>query len=185
MAIRGVGCLDVGEGLVIKVGGDLGLVTIGQKSLLFATMIPGDTLECWWPILNAESKVDIQRSSSEAIQIVPGAEKPEGQPFNELLLTSPPSRISHGYKRWIASMLRTDHHIVFTHGDLRPQNILVVDLTDGGVYLSGVIDWKASGFYPEYWERLKASTPVTLGTEATGGPTSVLLSLGVIGRRVV
>jgi len=198
---------DMGEGLVMKVGGDLdhdeagamrflaenapsfpaprcmGLVTIGRRSLLFMTKIPGDTLEHRWPTLDAGSKVGIQRSLNEAISILRGIEKPEGQTFgsssgrcrdirmsdrytespvhdevafNKFLLTSPRSRISSGYKSWIASMLRTDHRIVFTHGDLHPRNILVADSPDGGVYLSGIIDWEASGFYPEYWEHLKA-----------------------------
>ena len=53
-------------------------------------------------------------------------------------------------------MLWTDHEIVSTHGDLYLRNILVADSPDGGVYASGIVDWEASGFYPEYWEHLKA-----------------------------
>jgi len=37
--------------------------------------------------------------------------------------------------------------IAFVHGDLHPRNILVAGSTDGGVYLSGIIDREASGFY--------------------------------------
>ena len=33
---------------------------------------------------------------------------------------------------------------------------MVVGLEDGGVSLSGILDWEASGFYPEYWKYLKA-----------------------------
>ncbi|KAI4930899.1 uncharacterized protein J4E92_004733 [Alternaria infectoria] len=43
------------------------------------------------------------------------------------------------------------HGIVFTHGDLRPDNIIV---KDGRV--AAVIDWEMSGWYPEYWEFAKA-----------------------------
>lgn len=43
------------------------------------------------------------------------------------------------------------HQILFTHGDLRLQNIMV---KDGCV--SGVLDWEFSGWYPEYWEFSKA-----------------------------
>jgi len=205
--LTGRAVFDIGEGVVVKIGGDLdhdeagamrflaerapslpaprcmGLITIGKKSLLFMTKIPGDTLERRWATLNTESKVDIRRSLDEAISILRSIEKPERQPFgsssgrcrdirmsdrytespvhdevafNKFLLTSPQPRISSSYKSWIASMLRTDHRIVFTHGDLHPRNILVVDSPDGGVRLSGIIDWEASGFYPEYWEHLKA-----------------------------
>jgi aminoglycoside phosphotransferase len=198
----------IGEGLIVKIGGDLdhdeagamrflaerapslpaprcmGLITIGKKSLLFMTKIPGDTLEHRWPTLNAESKVDIQRSLNEAVSILRNIEKPEGQPFgsssgrcrdlrtqnryaespvhdeaafNEFLLTAAPrSQIWSSYRTRIVSMLRTDHRIVFTHGDFHPRNILVVDSPGGGICLSGIIDWETSGFYPEYWEHLKA-----------------------------
>lgn len=54
-------------------------------------------------------------------------------------------------------MLSVDHRIVFTHADFHPRNIMVVDLPDGSVELSGIIDWESSGFYPEYWELLKAT----------------------------
>ena len=53
-------------------------------------------------------------------------------------------------------MLRDDHRIVFTHADFHPRNIMVVNGPDDGVQLSGIFDWEASGFYPEYWEQLKA-----------------------------
>jgi hypothetical protein len=41
--------------------------------------------------------------------------------------------------------------IVFTNGDLDPRNILV----QGG-RVSGIVDWEQAGWYPEYWEYVKA-----------------------------
>lgn len=76
--------------------------------------------------------------------------------FNEFILASPLSRVSSFYKSWISPMLRADHRIVFTHGDLHPRDALVVDSPDGGVHISGIIDWEANGFYPDQWEHLKA-----------------------------
>jgi len=53
---------------------------------------------------------------------------------------------------YIRGMLNTHKHgIVFTHGDLRPDNIIV---KDGRV--AAIIDWELSGWYPEYWEFAKA-----------------------------
>lgn len=43
------------------------------------------------------------------------------------------------------------HSIRFTHGDLRPQNIMV---RAGSI--TGILDWELSGWYPEYWEFAKA-----------------------------
>ncbi|KAF2114426.1 kinase-like domain-containing protein [Lophiotrema nucula] len=39
------------------------------------------------------------------------------------------------------------HPIVFSRGDLKPQNIMV---HEGRV--SGFIDWKSAGWYPDYWD---------------------------------
>lgn len=61
----------------------------------------------------------------------------------------------HAPKRYIRSfldgMLSQSHKILFTHGDLRPQNIMV---KNGNVV--AIIDWELSGWYPEYWEFAKA-----------------------------
>jgi len=43
---------------------------------------------------------------------------------------------------------KVKHKIVFTHGDVMPQNILVTE--DG--HLSAILDWEAAGWYPDYWE---------------------------------
>lgn len=53
----------------------------------------------------------------------------------------------------VCEMVRTfkDHEIVFTHGDFAPRNILVQ-----GTKVVAVLDWEMSGFYPEYWEYVKA-----------------------------
>lgn len=42
--------------------------------------------------------------------------------------------------------------ICFTHADLAPRNLLVME--DGR--LSGIVDWETAGFYPNYWEYTKS-----------------------------
>ncbi|KAF2685049.1 hypothetical protein K458DRAFT_417148 [Lentithecium fluviatile CBS 122367] len=39
------------------------------------------------------------------------------------------------------------HPIVFTHGDLKHHNIIVLD-----GHISGFLDWECAGWYPDYWE---------------------------------
>ncbi|EGU81735.1 hypothetical protein FOXB_07742 [Fusarium oxysporum f. sp. conglutinans Fo5176] len=55
---------------------------------------------------------------------------------------------------------RRGHQVVFTHADLNLRNILVDKVTrlDGtrGWAVSGIVDWENSGFYPEYWDCIKA-----------------------------
>ncbi|KAE8382903.1 kinase-like domain-containing protein [Aspergillus bertholletiae] len=46
--------------------------------------------------------------------------------------------------------------IVFTHGDLRPNNIAVTMKDDTWVIV-GLIDWEYSGFYPEYYEAVRCT----------------------------
>jgi thiamine kinase-like enzyme len=43
------------------------------------------------------------------------------------------------------------HEILFTHGDISPRNIMV---RDG--HIAAIIDWQYAGWYPEYWEFVKA-----------------------------
>ncbi|KAK4692639.1 hypothetical protein P7C71_g4604, partial [Lecanoromycetidae sp. Uapishka_2] len=43
------------------------------------------------------------------------------------------------------------HKIVFAHNDIAPRNILVRDAK-----VVGIVDWEFSGFYPEYWDYVKA-----------------------------
>ncbi|KAF1846479.1 phosphotransferase enzyme family protein [Cucurbitaria berberidis CBS 394.84] len=53
---------------------------------------------------------------------------------------------------YIRGMLNSHKHgIVFTHGDLRPANIIV---RDGR--LAAIVDWEMAGWYPDYWEFAKA-----------------------------
>ncbi|OBT91001.1 hypothetical protein VE02_00186 [Pseudogymnoascus sp. 03VT05] len=51
---------------------------------------------------------------------------------------------------------------VFTHGDLRPANIMVQPDADGSYQVTGIIDWEMSGFYPEHFECTKVTN--TLAT---------------------
>jgi hypothetical protein len=48
----------------------------------------------------------------------------------------------------IAEQLRNMRHpIVFTHGDLKHHNIMVLD-----GHSSAFLDWESAGWYPDYWE---------------------------------
>ncbi|EFY84946.1 Phosphotransferase family protein [Metarhizium acridum CQMa 102] len=44
-------------------------------------------------------------------------------------------------------MGKISHKIVFTHGDLKPHNILVK-----GGRIIGFLDWESAGWYPDYWD---------------------------------
>ncbi|GJE96945.1 aminoglycoside 3'-phosphotransferase/choline kinase family protein [Phanerochaete sordida] len=64
------------------------------------------------------------------------------------------------YERYLASaqmLLDMEHETVFTHGDLRPHNIMVHE-----GHVSGIIDWECAGWMPEYWEYTNAARVLSL-----------------------
>ena len=50
--------------------------------------------------------------------------------------------------------LPDDAEVVFTHGDLHPSNIMVS--RESPCKVVALIDWRQSGWYPDYWEFCKA-----------------------------
>lgn len=52
---------------------------------------------------------------------------------------------------------RRGYETYFTHADLNPRNIMVEQAAGGqGWRVSGIVDWETAGYYPEYWEYIKA-----------------------------
>lgn len=47
--------------------------------------------------------------------------------------------------------MREDHQFFFTHADMSHYNLLI----ENG-RLSGIVDWECAGYWPEYWECVKA-----------------------------
>lgn len=73
--------------------------------------------------------------------------------FNDGLIRAVRARGSHSWADMVVRFIKAlpSHRIVFTHNDLAPRNILVRDAK-----VVAIVDWELSGFYPEYWEYVKA-----------------------------
>lgn len=73
--------------------------------------------------------------------------------FNDGFVRAVRAQGSHTWTKTVARFIKAlpSHKIVLTHNDLAPRNILV---RDGKVV--AIVDWELSGFYPEYWEYVKA-----------------------------
>ncbi|KAI1118245.1 hypothetical protein F5Y14DRAFT_257225 [Nemania sp. NC0429] len=54
------------------------------------------------------------------------------------------------YTRLLRQLIPASSKCVFTHGDIRPANIIMDKNDDGNWRVVGLVDWEASGFYPEY-----------------------------------
>ncbi|KAI2790223.1 hypothetical protein POX_d05729 [Penicillium oxalicum] len=64
------------------------------------------------------------------------------------------------YKNALArakGMGKMSYPIVFTHGDIKPHNVLV---TEGQI--TGFLDWESAGWYPDYWD---FTTALRIGME--------------------
>lgn len=55
------------------------------------------------------------------------------------------------------------HETVLTHGALHPRNIMVSitsttsgTLSSSRVDVTGILNWEVCGWYPEYWEYVRA-----------------------------
>ncbi|OJD26709.1 hypothetical protein ACJ73_01917 [Blastomyces percursus] len=161
----------------------LGAMSIGKRTYIFMSFVEGATLDTQWDILSNEEKRSIRDQLDaimEKLRSLPlpsrylGIGSPprcvdtrmwtrtspeyienEGQ-FNAFLLGNPDPLKTEPYVEFVRSMLREDHRIVLTHGDLHPRNIMVRRAQHGGLIIAGIIDWEMGGAYPEYWEYLKA-----------------------------
>lgn len=161
-----------------------GLVRLGVRYLLFTTFIPGCDLEKIWPQLNDQEKQDMsEQLGSLFLQLrsLPYADNtPLGGIGREgckdarrgLRMATAPIMNETEFQDFIFSgsknasamfagilrdmMPKSPTKIVFTHGDVRPANIMV-ERVDGGAWKMCIIDWESSGYYPEYWESIKAT----------------------------
>ncbi|KXX83131.1 hypothetical protein MMYC01_200349 [Madurella mycetomatis] len=91
--------------------------------------------------------------------------------FNDFL-SHKPGRTPTPWITMLRSVMPDDHRLVMTHGDLHPRNIMVrwewadedgANLNGGEkkrIRITALIDWEMSGWYPEYWEFVKALSTI-------------------------
>jgi hypothetical protein len=82
--------------------------------------------------------------------------------FNNFLFTNPYRTVGTKMHK-LRSSMATSHHVMMTHSDLHPRSIMVTwDVDDQNcivqksVEVSSILDWEVAGWYPEYWEFVKA-----------------------------
>ncbi|KAM0361989.1 hypothetical protein ACHAPK_011585, partial [Fusarium culmorum] len=166
-----------------------GLLQLGAYNLLFTSFIPGTELEKAWPQMDEVEKRAVCSNLDEVISLLRSIPFSHGTPFGgvggegckdirrNLRMNSEPIYNEEAFKDFVFSgsrsastlytnLLRnlippTSVKCVFTHGDIRPANIMVERDPEGKWKVAGVLDWEASGFYPEYWEFLKMTNNLT------------------------
>ncbi|KAJ9193565.1 hypothetical protein DTO166G4_592 [Paecilomyces variotii] len=170
----------------IPVPEPLGLLRMNGISLMFMSYLHGDTLTAQWAMLNPAQKTSVKEQLNQILLDLRSLPFPPGRPlggvggegckdvrrhlrrndrpvmnvddFEDFLFSSPRSG-GHVFVELLRgiSPSPSSSKIVFTHGDIRPDNI-VVEVKDGGdCIITGIIDWEYSGFYPDYYEAIKCT----------------------------
>ncbi len=161
-----------------------GVVRFGELFLLFTTFIPGTNLEKIWPRFDDSQKRNVSAQLDTFFSSLRSLPFPGNTPFGgvngggcrdirrwprtaskpittmkqfEDFIFSASKAASPMYVQLLQNLksVSLPSECVFTHGDLRPANIIVVQDEEGSWKVAGVIDWEASGFYPNYWESVK------------------------------
>ncbi|KAF2136064.1 uncharacterized protein K452DRAFT_238185, partial [Aplosporella prunicola CBS 121167] len=147
-----------------------------QTESIWMDYIDGDNLEDVWPTMSPAQKKDIANQLGQILSsmrcrqsetgmigscnggvvrdcrqldVYTGGPFPDETSFNKFILdlfNATPTDIRNA----LAHHLRSDHRIVFTHGDLTQHNIIVKDNQ-----IRALLDWEFAGWYPEYWEYVK------------------------------
>ncbi|KAI9849020.1 MAG: hypothetical protein M1837_005911 [Sclerophora amabilis] len=155
---------------------------------IFTEFIEGETLETMWPSYDNETKTRIAEQLKEfwdTLRSIPRADyigsvfrgplldhmfkrnAPSRGPFDSeetfnaaITATYQATRGGHS-SALVAELLRSHkHQIVFSHGNCRPNNIVVKD-----GHVEAIVNWGLAGWYPEYWDFAKAFEGRTFRTD--------------------
>ena len=170
----------------------LGLLRMGRVSILFTSHLPGTTLETVWTDLAADQKTSVRDQLDAIFRDLRTMQLPHGMPLGgvagegckdqrrhlrrstvpilsvedfESFQFSDPKYGSTMFIDFLRAFTRDSYQVVFTHGDLRPDNV-IVEVTEGNrCFITGLIDWEDSGFYPEYYEPTKITNCLSTNEE--------------------
>ena len=172
-----------------------GLIHIRKLAYLFMSYIPDPSLDTIWPKLDHIQKTSVREQLQEIFstlrQLRPTtknaplgglsgegcvdtrgttrySQKPimNAADFTDFLFTHD-GNADPIYIRFLRSFLPNNENttIVFTHGDLRPANVLARLQSDGSCLITSIIDWENGGFYPDYFESMKCTNMLSpMGT---------------------
>lgn len=163
----------------------LGAMRSEKTAYIFMAFIPGPTLESIWSQLPNEQKISLRNQLTAILNQLRAMRLPKdgllgGVGGEGCKDTRRQTRISQKQIRSVADfedfifsnphfggsvyikLLRSlsknqASKIVFSHGDLRPANIVVLSDQQGNYSIAGILDWEMSGLYPDYWESVKAT----------------------------
>lgn len=163
----------------------LGVLRVGQLSLIFVSYIPGKTMKETWPQLTIDQKLSVMDQLGRIFLTLRSTNCPPNSPLGGLtgegckdlrrnvrrskgpiysveqfddFLFSCVRYGSNSYLKFLRKFTcETSSKVCLSHGDVQQDNIMV-QRNDNGVYeISGLLDWEFSGFYPSHYESTKAT----------------------------
>lgn len=160
-----------------------GLIEFSNVHIMLMSYIPSTTLADVWPNITCNNKAMIQQDLQRIFLELRSLELPPGQKlggvkgegvqdvhmddhdqqqvttisaFEDFQFSVDDYPPSQAWTSFLRSFLPPpSDKVVFTHGDVRPANIMVKLDADDNYTVSGIIDWETSGFYPEYLESMQ------------------------------
>jgi thiamine kinase-like enzyme len=109
------------------------------------------------PLGKVEGKCeDVRRGSHVSHQAIT-----DTKGFDEFIF-SEATRATPTYLKFLRDFIPSSSaQCVFTHGDIKPGNIIVAQDADSDWEIVAIVDWENSGFYPAYWESIKMTNNLT------------------------
>jgi hypothetical protein len=166
-----------------------GLIEFGKFYLLFTTFEGCHNLEQIWSQLDSVQKRGISTQLAGIISRLRTLSHPDNAPFGKVEggRCEDVRRGSRTSDRVITNIRQFDDFIfsgataatptyleflrkfkptapagcVFTHGDIKPGNIIVKQSSISGWEIAAIIDWENGGFYPAHWEGIKMTNNLT------------------------
>ncbi|KAL9622068.1 MAG: hypothetical protein Q9160_003567 [Pyrenula sp. 1 TL-2023] len=163
----------------------LGVISCGNYSYLFTSYVQGVSLDTIWSTLDERQKGHISAELDNILEKLRHQSFPTGTSLGGVggegcrdarryvRASQVPITSVSDFIAWLLSNPRfggavyvevlrrlwqaQDTSIVFTHGDFQHCNIMVEERGDGVYRVTGLIDWERSGFYPDWYECLKAT----------------------------
>lgn len=165
----------------------LGLVQFSGISLIFLSYKPSMSLGEMWSALDNDQKFSVRDQLEDILTRLRSLPYIDGSPFGgvagegckdarrHLRRSNKPIKTTTEFEEFLFSSsrpgglvfvqllqqlsphLHSTPRVVFTHGDIRPDNITVEIINHNHCVVTGILDWEYSGFYPDYYEAVRCT----------------------------
>jgi len=164
----------------------LGLITSNKTAYIFMSSVLGKTVDKLWSKMHQEQEASISKQLNHIFLKLRALDVPDNvslcgvcsegckdnrrhtricrntistcSAFDDFRFSNPVFG-SPTYNSLLRDVSRTQNAtIVFSHGEVRPEKVMVQIDQHDNYKITGILYWEKSGFYPDYFECLKATS---------------------------